>query len=55
MDKPIYLGLAVLELYKLYVYKTYYYKLQPLFGRDKVQLRYIDCDSFVLSIRTQKN
>ena len=29
MDKPIYLGFAVLELSKLLMYETYYNKLQP--------------------------
>ena len=29
MDKPIYLGFAVLELSKLLIYETYYDKLQP--------------------------
>ena len=27
--------------------------LQPYFGQENLQLHYIDCDSFVLSIRTQ--
>ena len=31
MDKPIYLGFAVLELSKLHMYETYYDKLQPYF------------------------
>ena len=29
MDKPIYLGFAVLELSKLHMYEPYYDKLQP--------------------------
>ena len=32
MDKPIYLGFSVLELSKLFMYETYYDKLQPYFG-----------------------
>ena len=31
VDKPIYLGFAILELNKLHMYKTYYDKLQPYF------------------------
>ena len=27
--------------------------LQPYFGQENLQLHYIDCDSFVLSFRTQ--
>ena len=53
MNKPIYLGFSVLELSKLLMYETYYDKLQPYFGEDKLKLHYMDCDSFVLSIEIQ--
>ena len=53
MDNPIYLGFAILELRKLLIYETYSDKLQPYFGQDKLQLHYTDCDSFVLSIKTE--
>ena len=53
VDKPIYLGFTVLELSKLLMYETYYDKLQPYFGQENIQLHYMDCDSFVLSIETQ--
>ena len=53
MDKPIYLGFSVLELSKLLMYETYYDKLQPCFGQENIQLHYMDCDSFVLSIETE--
>ena len=52
MDKPIYLGFAVLELSKLHMYETYYDVLQRYFGEENIQLHYMDCDSFVLSIET---
>ena len=53
MDKPIYLGFVVLELSKLQMYETYYDKLQPYFGMEKVQLHYMDTDSFTLSVDTE--
>ena len=53
MDKPIYLGFTVLELSNLLMYETYYDKLQPYFGQEKIQLHFMDCDSFVLSIETE--
>ena len=53
MDKPIYLGFTVLELSKLHMYEVYYDKLQPYFGLENIELHYMDCDSFVLSIDTQ--
>ena len=36
MDKPVYLGFAVLELSKLLRYETYYDKLQPYFGEKTI-------------------
>ena len=53
MDEPIYLGFVSLELSKLHMFETYYDQLQPYFGQNKKQLQYMDCDSFVLSIRTE--
>ena len=53
MDKPIYRGLAILELSKLLMYETYYDKSQPYFGQKNLQLHYMDTDSFVLSKKTK--
>ena len=53
MDKPVYLGFAVLELSKLHMYETYYDKLQPYFGQENIQLHYIDTDASVLSMNTK--
>ena len=53
MDKPIYLGFSVLELSKLLLYETYYDRLQPYFGQEKIHLHYMDTDSFVLSVNTK--
>ena len=53
MDKPIYLGFAVLELRNFLMYETYYDKLQPNFGEKNLQLHYMDTDSFVLSVNTK--
>ena len=52
-DKPIYLGFTVLELSNLLMYETYYDKLQPIFGPENFKLHYMDCDSFVLSIKAE--
>ena len=53
MDKPIYLGLAVLELSKFLMYISYYLRLQPYFGQKYLQLLFMDTDSFVLSFNTK--
>ena len=52
MDKPIYLGLSVLELSKLLMYETYYDRFQIYFEQENIQLHYMDTDSFVLSVNT---
>ena len=53
MDKPIYLGFAVLKLSKLLLHETYCDECQPNFGCKNFQLHYIDSDSFVLSANTK--
>ena len=53
MDKPTYVGSAILKLGKLHMYETYYDKLQPYFGQEKIQLHYMDTDSFILSLNTK--
>ena len=53
MDKPIYLGFAVLELSKLLIYEAYYDKLQSYLGQENLHLHYMDTDSFVLSMNTK--
>ena len=37
------------------MYERYYDKFQASFGRVVIELQYMDCDSFVLSITTQNN
>ena len=53
MERPIYLGFAILELSKLHMYETYYDTLQPYFSQENIQLHYMDCDIFALSIKSE--
>ena len=39
MEKARNVGFAILELNRLHVYETYYDKLQPYFGQEKLQLQ----------------
>ena len=52
MNKPIFAGLAILELSKLHMYKFYYEALKPKCG-DKIRLGYIDTNSFVIQVETE--
>ena len=53
MDKPIYLGFAIVELSIFLTYETYYDNIQPYFGEKKKRIQYLDTDSLVLSVSTK--
>ena len=53
MDKPIFLGFAVLELSKLHMCKTCHGKSQIYLSQENIQLQFIDTDAFVLSMNTK--
>ena len=48
MNKPIYLGLSILEISKILMYKFWYDYMKPKYN-DDVKLCYMDTDSFVIS------
>ena len=50
-NKPIYCGLAVLDLSKLWMYQFYYSHIKRIYG-ERVKLLFTDTDSFCLSIKT---
>ena len=51
INKPIYLGQAVLDLSKTLMFEFWYDYLKPMYG-DKIRLCYIDTDSFIMHIKT---
>ena len=51
MNKPIYLGQAILDISKTLMYEFWYDYIKPMYG-DKVKLCYMDTDSFVMMIET---
>ena len=55
MDKPIYLGFAILEMSKFLMFETYYDILQPYFGQENIKLHYVVTDVFVLSLKTKED
>ena len=52
MNKPIYLGLSILELSKITMYEFWYDYVKVKY-EDRVKLCYMDTDSFVLNVRTE--
>ena len=51
MNKPIYLGLSILDISKILMYEFWYAYMKPKYGND-VKLCYMDSDSFVMNIKT---
>ena len=51
MNKPIYLGLSILDISKILMYEFWYDYMKPKYDND-VKLCYMDTNSFVMNIKT---
>ena len=51
MNKPIYLGLSILDISKILMYEFWYDYMKAKYN-DNVKLCYMDTDSFVMNIKT---
>ena len=51
MNKPIYLGLSILEISKILMYEFWYDYMKPKYN-DNVRLCYMDTNRFVMNIKT---
>ena len=51
MNKPIYLGLSILEISKTLMYEFWYDYMKPKYN-DNVKLCYMGTDSFIMNIKT---
>ena len=51
MNKPIYLGLSILEISKILMYEFWYDYIKPKYN-DNAKLCYMDMDSFIMNIKT---
>lgn len=53
LNKPIYVGAAILELSKFHMYHFYYHRLQKIFHDIPFpKLLYMDTDAWILSVQT---
>ena len=52
MNKPIYLGLSILEISKLLMYEFWYDYMKPKYD-DNVKLCYMKTDSFIMNFKTE--
>ena len=51
INKPIYLGLSILEISKILMYEFWYDYMKPKYN-DNVKLCYMDTDNFIMNIKT---
>ena len=51
MNKPIYLGLSILEISKILMYEFWYDYMKPKYDNN-IKLCYMDTDSFIMNIKT---
>ena len=52
MNKPVYLGMTILDISKTLVYEFWYDYVKPKYN-DKAKFCYMDTDSFVINIFTE--
>ena len=52
MNKPVYLGMSILDISKTLMYELWYDYLKPKY-KDNAKLCYMDTDSFVINIFTE--
>ena len=53
MNKPIYLGLSILEISKTLMYEFWYDYMKPKYN-DNVKLCYMDTESLIMNIKKKK-
>ena len=52
MNKPVYLGLSILEISKTIMYKLWYYYIKLNYQKN-LKLCYMDAESFIIHIKTE--
>ena len=52
MNKPVHLGLSILEISKTLMYEFWYDYIKPKY-QDNAKLYYMDTDSFIIDIKTE--
>ena len=53
MNKPVYLGMSILDIIKTLMYDFWYDYVKPKY-QDKAKLCYMDTDTFIVRIKTEE-
>ena len=52
MNKPLYLGMSILDISKTLMYEFWYYYIKSKY-KDRAKLCYMDTDSFLFVLKTK--
>lgn len=52
MDRPLYVGMCVLDISKTHMYDFHYNKMVNFYGRDHIGISYLDTDGIIYWIKT---
>lgn len=52
MDRPLYVGMCILDVSKTHMYDFHYNKMVGFYGRDRIGISYMDTDGIVYWIKT---
>lgn len=53
MDRPLHVGMSILDISKTHMYDFHYNKMVKYYGRDKIAICYMDTDSYIYWIKTE--
>lgn len=52
MDRPLYIGMSILDISKTHMYDFHYNKMVKFYGRDNIGIAYMDTDAYLYWINT---
>lgn len=53
LNRPLYVGMSILDLSKTLMYDFHYNKMVKYFGRESIGIAYVDTDAFLYWIKTE--